>query len=389
VSNDSISIVQRGNLRNLENTLRKQWRLGQNIVLCWCWDERGLLVIFVPHYFLGNYCANREHPDAASENENYIRELIAGRRRKTRDELFVIAVRLGVSPTFIKLERPLDESPGVMDAVEQIIRRYGLSFAESRGVLLFDITDFSLFSPFEQASQLNSLSYSMNSAYTKLNSRGVHINFARTTTGDGYYVWNRDVHDKADRELFLFLLLVLADNALARAASRGNTVPIIRAAYHIGSHYELYQAEGVNPTVFSYIVGEVTIELARVVEKALPGQVMLGDFPAHGDQLTDTRGFIAACEREAAALRGLTLMGQPLQALRCWLSVAEAAGDAGAPLDVMITDKHGLKHRAFNLQAELDLGDSMLSLGLTPAELRDGRGHDGPRGTGKSEAWWV
>jgi hypothetical protein len=76
--------------------------------------------------------------------------------------------------------------------VEQIIRRYGISFVERRGVLLFDITDFSLFSPFEQASQLNSLSYSMNSAYNKLSTRDVHINFARTTTGDGYYVWNRD-----------------------------------------------------------------------------------------------------------------------------------------------------------------------------------------------------
>ena len=53
----AINIVQRGNLKALETTLRKQWRMGQNIVLCWSSDERGLLVIFVPHYFLGNYCA--------------------------------------------------------------------------------------------------------------------------------------------------------------------------------------------------------------------------------------------------------------------------------------------------------------------------------------------
>ncbi|HEY7775752.1 MAG TPA: hypothetical protein VIC02_04335, partial [Kineobactrum sp.] len=53
----TISIVQRGNLKALEGALRKQWRLGQNIVLCWSADEHGVLVIFVPHYFLGNYCA--------------------------------------------------------------------------------------------------------------------------------------------------------------------------------------------------------------------------------------------------------------------------------------------------------------------------------------------
>jgi hypothetical protein len=229
VSGETISIVQRGNLRSLETTLRKQWRLGQNIVLCWCWDERGLLVIFVPHYFLGNYCARHEG-DEATDNETYVRELISGRRRKSREELFRVAVRLGVSPTFIKLDQPLEETLPVMGQVEEIIRRYGISFVERRAVLLFDITDFSLFTSFEQASQLNSLSYSMNSAYNKLAGRGIDINFARTTTGDGYYVWNRDVHPQADRDLFLFLLLVLADNALARAASRGNTVPVIRAA---------------------------------------------------------------------------------------------------------------------------------------------------------------
>ena len=42
-SQDSISIVQRGNLKTLEQTLRRQWRLGQNIVLCWSADERGVL----------------------------------------------------------------------------------------------------------------------------------------------------------------------------------------------------------------------------------------------------------------------------------------------------------------------------------------------------------
>lgn len=79
---EAISLVQRGNLKTLEKTLRKQWRLGQNIVLCWSADERGLLVIFVPHYFLGNYCADdAEHKG----NEGYIRELISGARRKTRE----------------------------------------------------------------------------------------------------------------------------------------------------------------------------------------------------------------------------------------------------------------------------------------------------------------
>ena len=275
----SISIVQRGNLKTLEQTLRRQWRLGQNIVLCWSADERGLLAIFVPHYFLGNYCAGEEAATTEGrDNETFIRKLISGRRRKSRDELFRVSARLDISPTFIKLDTALTEDVNVLDAVEQLIRRYGLSYVESRAVLLLDIVEFSLHTPFEQASQLNSLSYSLNSAYNKLLAQGIEINFARTTTGDGYYIWNRDLGPVANRDLFYFMLLVVADNAVARAASKGHTVPVIRTAYHIGGHYELYQAEGVNPTVFSYIVGDVTIELARMVDLASPHQILIGDF---------------------------------------------------------------------------------------------------------------
>ena len=234
-------------------------------------------MLFVPHYFLGNYCAS-DDPSDPNSNEAFIRQLISGRRRKSRDEFFEIAGRVGVSSTFIKLSTPLGEEPVIIEAVEEIIRRYGISYVSSRAVLLFDIAEFSLFTPFEQASQLNSLSYSLNSAYSKLMARGIEINFARTTTGDGYYVWNRDLSPGSNRDLLHFLLLVIADNASARAASQGNTVPTIRSAFHIGSHYELYQAEGVNPTVISYIVGDVTIELARMVDLAAPGQVFLGDF---------------------------------------------------------------------------------------------------------------
>ena len=71
----AISIVQRGNLKSLEQTLRKQWRLGQNIVLCWSSDQRGLLVIFVPHYFLGNYCA-LSGSEEDRDNEAFILSLI-------------------------------------------------------------------------------------------------------------------------------------------------------------------------------------------------------------------------------------------------------------------------------------------------------------------------
>lgn len=369
----AISIVQRGNLKALEKTLRKQWRLGQNIVLCWSSDERGLLVILVPHYFLGNYCAS---DSAGQDNEDFIRELISGTRRCSREEMFAISRRLEVAPTFIKLGTALSEDRIVLDAVDQLIRRYGVSYVESRAVLLFDIVEFSLHTPFEQASQLNSLSYSLNSAYNKLASRGIDIDFARTTTGDGYYVWNRDVGAQSNRDLFFFMLLVVADNAVARAASRGNTVPRIRTAFHVGGHYELYQAEGVNPSVFSYIVGDVTIELARMIDLARAGQILVGDFETAplganvaGRAIT-APGFVSSCDRDLGAVTGLQLSGKTVEALYCALSEHDSGDGERIPRRYKIVDKHGLSRYVYNLQVSIDVGGDHLTLGLDPRQIQ-------------------
>lgn len=375
-SPEAISIVQRGNLKALETTLRKQWRLGQNIVLCWSADERGLLVVLVPHYFLGNYCALDSGSSVeGDDNESFVRNLISGKRRKSRDEMFAIAERLDVSPTFIKLGTALTDEPNVLQAVEQLICRYGLSYVKSRAVLLFDIVEFSLYTPFEQASQLNSLSYSLNSAYNKLLSRGIEINFARTTTGDGYYIWNRRLGPDANRDLLYFMLLVVADNAVARAASRGNTVPVIRTAYHVGGHYELYQAEGVNPSVFSYIVGDVTIELARMVDLAAAGQILVGDFQAERAENPLTPGaisapsFVALCNRGLSAVAGVQLSGKTVDSMSCRLT--ESRDDEGniTTRRFRIVDKHGLSRHAYNLEVSLDLEGSRLELGLDDSRL--------------------
>ena len=354
-------------LVQMEQVLRKHWRLGQNMVLCWAPDPRGLLTVVVPHFFLGNFTAGEVADEDANANERFIREVIGGSRLKTHPEIFAIAKRLGVSTSFIKLDEPLGDDPAVLAAADQIITQYGLGYVERRAVLLFDIAEFSLYTPFEQASQLNSLSYSMNSAYSKLQRQGVDVNFARTTTGDGYYVWNRDLGAFPDIDLLSFLLLVLIDNAVARREASGNTVPIIRAAYHVGSHYELSQAEGVNPTVFSYIVGDVTIKLARMLAAAEAGQVMLGQFQAplpDREGLHDASEFVRAAVEELLDLTSLRIADQRLRDIRLH---AGSAGDAN-PRPLHIVDKHGLTLSALNLECDIQLGSDSFTLGVaTPA----------------------
>ncbi len=106
-----------------------------------------------------------------------------------------------------------------------------------RAVTLFDIVGFSLFSPLEQVTQLNSLSYSVNAAHSKMLSKKIDISFARTITDDGFYIWNRDRSIQANINLYHFMHLVLADNAIARAKSSGNVTPLLRAAFRVGDHY--------------------------------------------------------------------------------------------------------------------------------------------------------
>jgi hypothetical protein len=151
---------------------------------------------------------------------------------------------------------------------------------------------------------------------------------------------------------------------------------LIRTGYHIGGHYELYQAEGVNPTVLSYIVGEVTIELARMVDLAQAGQILVGDFqcPPLGDAVATGRtiatpAFISGCNRELSAMRGTQLSGKPIGGISCHLSRSDEQDGRSGPRRFRIVDKHGLSRHAYNLEVALELEGRQLSLGLDDSQL--------------------
>ena len=139
-----------------------------------------------------------------------------------------------------------------------------------------------------------------------------------------------------------------------------------------------YQAEGVNPTVFSYIVGDVTIELARMVDLAQPHQVLIGDFectlPSRergGAPLpikVDSAAYVRSCDRELERLIGTPLSGKPISTMACYLTGTQSGGDS-EPRRFRITDKHGLTRYAYNLQVDIDLDGQTLALGLDPGEL--------------------
>jgi hypothetical protein len=381
---DSLSLAERSNIVELDRHLHGHWGLGRNFILGWCPTETALELLIVPHYSVAEYAlAGRPDDYETLRNNNeaadFVMGLLSRRRQLDARQMKNAAQLLKVTPEVIELRQPLTNTTAETRIIEKLVTRYGVSYIQNRAVALFDIVGFSLLSPFEQMTQLNSLSYSLNSAHSKLLDRELNVNFARSSTGDGFYIWNRDLGVSANTNLYHMMNLVLADNAIARSKAHGRTVPLLRAAFHVGSCYEFHQSEGLNPTVFSDIVGDVTIELARMIERALPGQVLVGDFNAvlPGDTPDtcielDAVAFVAFAQTNLTQLNGLVLSGESILAIKCYLT-GEPSGDGLFSIrKLCIEDKHGLNHTVFNAKINIyRSGAEPILLGIEDRMLRD------------------
>jgi hypothetical protein len=360
-----MGLKQRSNLVHLERCLNNEWSLGQNSILSWTPTEDGLLILVVPHYAIAEYTAAASNGEEYSQNisARFITELISGDRQLTMDKMQKVARLLKVDPKPIMLRQPLSQHPVEIQIIEKMIRRYGINYVANRAVTLFDIVGFSLLTPFEQMTQLNSLSYSLNSAHAKMLELDVGINFARSSSGDGFYIWNRDNGLEANVNLYHFMHIVLADNAIARSRTTTKSVPRLRACFHVGSCYEFHQAEGLNPTTHDFIVGDVTIELARMIDAAMPGQILVGEFLAEirGDALNDTTSqvyldsvtFLQRAQGNLAKLSGLVLSGERVTAIKCYLTGKRLESGEFSIRRLLIKDKHGLFRNAYNAKVNI------------------------------------
>lgn len=369
-----MSLIERSNLIFLDKCLHQHWGLGQNVILNWCPHESGIALLLVPHYAVADFAASAPDAGAPTDatpldnlarprpSEDFFRSLLSGRRRLDPDQLRKVAKLLGIEVTFLPLRQPLSDNPSQQRIVERMITRYGITYVPSRAVALFDIVGFGLLSPFEQMTQLNSLSYSLNSAQHKLSSKEIGVDFARSTTGDGFYVWNCDLTLDANVNLFHFMNLVLADNAIARSKARLNTVPHLRACFHVGGSYEFHQAEGLNPTLYNYIVGDVTIALARIIEGTLSDQILVGEFlaqmpvsGAEGAELLtlDSIDFVARAAQSVEQMTGIELSGERIELMRCYLTGTRLEPDEFTVRRIIINDKHGITRSVYNAKANI------------------------------------
>jgi len=350
----------RDNIVVLDQLLYDLWNLGENLVFAWTPQAQGLRLLVAPHPLLTEFAQGGADAVEAERRARLLDELLATQAHLPAPLFDRIAAELGLAAHHVELPFAPDQGLG-LELLGALVARYGIRLVEDRAVILFDAVGFSLLTPLQQVVQLNSLSCSVNAAYAKLLDREININFARTTTGDGFYIWNRMRGIEANVELYQLLQFILADNALARErAHRPDSVPRLRACFHVGSHYEFYQSEGLNPTSFSYLVGQVTIELARMIERALPGQILVGKFntlmrdEASGEICRiDSVDFVERTRQPLRALNGLALAGAEIDEIACYLTGRRnEAGEFGIS-EFEIADKHGLPHRVYNAKINI------------------------------------
>ena len=173
------------------------------------------------------------------------------------------------------------------------------------------------------------------------------------------------------------MMLILTDNAVAQHKAKRFPVPKLRTAFHVGEHYEFYQVEGLNPTTFGYIVGQVTIELSRMIERALPGQILLGDFNVEargvgveGVTRYDTLDFVAKTSATLDQLNGLVVAQDRIQNIRCYLTGEALPGGDFRVNRYQIRDKHGTTRTVYNAKINIHRHEARpIFLGIQHKEL--------------------
>jgi len=354
-------------VRSLTGRIDPLWGFGQNSLAGWCPAEGGIDVLMVPYHAIVGCFGD-------------LPRLLRG-RRLMGERTFQTARRLtGRDATHVALPYRVGdgESASVCvptTVVEDALRRYSITETQHRAVTLFDIVGFSRLEPRVQLAQLHSLECSINTAREVMARIGKAVDLARATTGDGFYIWNRDKGAAADLDTYLLTMLALADNAIARHRGRESFVPELRTCFSVGQHLSYHQCDGVATTGQDHIVGDVTVGLAQMISKCLPGQILIGDFTRPIDEEDEPAtpvDFMIKADGALNRFDKVMLHGHAIRGIRCYLTGQEPASGAFDVVRFRIRDR-----LVFNQKVNIYLGDNQaaiseietLLLGLRQSDL--------------------
>jgi len=169
-------------------------------------------------------------------------------------------------------------APAMRAALAQSVQRYAIRRSPFHATARIEIDSFSGLKTAAQVAQLATLSYSLNLAAERLVAANSEIDLGRSPTSAGYRLWNRRQGWKADTDLFCLMALALAENGLARARDP-RTAPVVKAAFSVGPGWEFSLPRGGgSPMIHNDVLGEVRSDVSKLVEAALPGQIVIGSF---------------------------------------------------------------------------------------------------------------
>ena len=357
--------------RALDLALLKVWRRGANVIIGWRLAAFGIRVLYLSSYDLPQW--EQRRPD-----------LLRYDRFIKTDQEFVKLFEEGCKEASLEMANSFSDTEGVHAAINDIIRYYSVTQFECRAVALYDIVSFSVYSPFEQITQISALSYYINLAGQRCKSLGMPLDLCMSTTGDGFYIWNRNVGLLADIALYAVSLLALAYNAAARDLAATESVPRLRCAIHFGANYEHYQPTGERVDRNGYIVGDVTINLARLISEARTSQLLVGSYVRHlrdldaewQDQLgvatIDTPVFMSLAQIELAELVGLPIPGGKIDNVKAYFTGPRVSASEFSIRKYFIMDKHGLEHGCFNTKFNIEKdNDVHVFFGLLDKDLEN------------------
>lgn len=339
------------------------WRFGSHALVGWRPSRLGIEIITVPKVRL--FSDHAQHLTVFGEGN-----LMRGA------ELDDAARLLDVQPVELRLEAPVGDGPGQIAPalVEAAFSLFTVTKTQHRAVLLIDIVGFGKATSEQQAAQLTSLEFSLNLAEEMARAHGLAVRFGRTTTGDGFYVWNERQGLRADIDFFCAVALFqILFSALKRAATNASTVPVLRMCLSIGSHFLYRQPRKDGSDGGAFIVGDVTVKVARMISTAMPDQVLIGDFQRPlglGQRQCDAETFLTATSERLSNLGDIRVLGDHIDRIAFYLTGPRSADGRHRPTLISITDKHGFEHRCYNakLNAFPDVGEPYYC-GLQHADL--------------------
>ena len=350
-------------LTKINDLFFELWSFGSNALVSWSATRHGIEILSIPKIRL--FTLKEPHE-----------RVFTGSRRLDPEHMRSVAKSLEVQPVEIRLDFPIgDDKAGLNhDDVGNLFENYTTMKTSHRAVVLLDIVGFSKHTPEAQASQLSTLEFALNIAEESCKQKLLPIEMRRSTTGDGFYIWNRRTGPDADIALFVLMsMFITYYTALKRGIREKDATPELRAAASIGSHYTFFNPRRNAVDSDEYIVGDVTISVARLIGKTKSNQIVIGAFsrPGHDGKLVySAEHVVGLANMELEKFRGMHLFGNPVDRFAFYLTGPKRQDGSYVNQRMRVVDKHGFEHLCYNAKVNVFVkGDDPYYTGLRHIDL--------------------